>query len=293
MKRIIASVAALVLMLALVGGLAVPACAEGCAPVAQNLELKTYRNVSVGGTLTAYDPDDDVVSYEITTQPVKGTLRLEKDGSFVYTPGTNKKGKDYFGYKAVDAAGNRSQEATAIIRIEKQKSTVRYEDMSGRPGEFAAVELCEAGLFSGETLGGRSFFCPDRGVTRSEFMQLCALACNTPVLDGVYSTGYTDDDTMSDWTRALAATAAMDGAGPRGGAFDGDALIGLHEAARMLDRALGLGDPTTHGADEDGLLACMNLDAAGVLDTQETLDTLLTRETAAMMLVRAMALSEN
>ena len=43
MKRIIASVAALVLMLALVGGLAVPACAEGCAPVAQNLELKTYR----------------------------------------------------------------------------------------------------------------------------------------------------------------------------------------------------------------------------------------------------------
>ena len=293
MKRVWMSAAAVLLMLALSAALVTPAWAEGCAPVAQNLELKTYRNTSVGGTLSAYDPDGDVTGYEITTQPIKGTLKLEEDGSFVYTPRPNKKGRDYFGYKAVDAAGNRSQEATAIIRIEKDRGGVHYEDMSGRAGEFAAVELSKAGLFTGETLGGRAYFGPDRGVTRGEFLQLCALACNSPVLDGVFSSGYTDDETMSDWTKALAATAAMEGTSPRGGAFEGEALIGLHEAARMLERALGLGEATAESEAEEGLRACMSLAAAGVLDAKETGDRVLTRETAAMMLVKAMALMEN
>ena len=53
MKRVWMSAAAVLLMLALSAALVTPAWAEGCAPVAQNLELKTYRNTSVGGTLSA------------------------------------------------------------------------------------------------------------------------------------------------------------------------------------------------------------------------------------------------
>ena len=47
------------------------------------------------------------------------TISLNEDGSFVYTPRENKKGRDYFGYKAIDPEGNVSQEATVIIRIQK------------------------------------------------------------------------------------------------------------------------------------------------------------------------------
>lgn len=108
-------------MCMLAGG--VRSSAEGSAPAAENLELRTYRNVSVGGRLKAFDPDDDVVSYSITTDPVKGSIELEENGCFVYTPRENKRGRDYFGYKAVDSEGNLSQEATVIIRIEKQKSS--------------------------------------------------------------------------------------------------------------------------------------------------------------------------
>ena len=89
MKRIIFSVVSVILILIMCVSLAVPAFAAGSCPVAENLELTTYRNVSVGGNLSAYDPEDDVVSYQITTEPVKGSLNLEPDGSFVYTPGEN------------------------------------------------------------------------------------------------------------------------------------------------------------------------------------------------------------
>ena len=46
MKRLTVSVFALLLMLLLCFSLASPAFAEGQAPVAQNLELKTYRNIT-------------------------------------------------------------------------------------------------------------------------------------------------------------------------------------------------------------------------------------------------------
>ena len=44
--------------------LGVSASAEGTAPVAENLELTTYRNVSVGGQFSAYDPDGNVADSE-------------------------------------------------------------------------------------------------------------------------------------------------------------------------------------------------------------------------------------
>ena len=96
-----------------------PAYAEGQPPLAESFELSTPMNTPYEGQLTASDEDSDKLFYEITTQPVKGDIQLNEDGSFVYTPRENKKGRDYFGYKAYDPEGNYSQEATVIIRIKK------------------------------------------------------------------------------------------------------------------------------------------------------------------------------
>ena len=120
MKRFSISILAFMLVFALCAGMCA-ASADGAAPVAENLELKTYQNVSVGGSLSAYDPDGGALEYTITTQPVKGSIELKDDGSFVYAPRENKKGRDYFGYKAADGDGNLSQEATDIIKLEKAK----------------------------------------------------------------------------------------------------------------------------------------------------------------------------
>jgi len=118
MKRTAFSVAALSLLFLFGFGLS-PLAEAGSAPTADNLELTTRRNVPVEAKLTARDPDDDIMSFEITTDPVKGDIVLKDDGSIIYTPCRDRKGRDYFGYRAKDAEGNASQEATAIIRIEK------------------------------------------------------------------------------------------------------------------------------------------------------------------------------
>ena len=118
MKRTAFSVAALSLLFLFGFGLS-PRAEAGSAPTTDNLELTTRRNVPVEARLTARDADDDIVSFEITTDPVKGDIVLKDDGVIVYTPRRDRKGRDYFGYRAKDAEGNVSQEATAIIRIEK------------------------------------------------------------------------------------------------------------------------------------------------------------------------------
>lgn len=115
-KRAAISFAALFLMLFFSVELA--AQAYGGAPQAENLELTARRNTPVEGRLSARGEEGDGLTFAITTKPVKGELRLLENGRFVYTPRQNKRGRDYFGYRAIDGEGRVSQEATAIIRIE-------------------------------------------------------------------------------------------------------------------------------------------------------------------------------
>ena len=82
-KNILVSAVALALCSMLCGGLIAPVSAENTAPIAENFEFETYRGVSFGGQLAAVDPDGDTLSYEITTKPVKGSIDLDDDGSFV------------------------------------------------------------------------------------------------------------------------------------------------------------------------------------------------------------------
>lgn len=291
MKRFLISASALLLMLLLGVGLAGPAYAEGTTPIAENLELTTYRNTAAGGCLAARDPDGDVVSYTITTQPVKGSVTVAEDGSFVYTPREGKKGRDYFGYRVTDAAGNVSQEATVLIRIERQKRAVFYEDMRGRAGEYAAQVLYEQGLFTGERLGGSYRFQPDRPITRGEFMQLCYAVADEPLLESVLRSGYADDAALSDTMRQLAATAAMQGVGFTRESFSPDSPLSKAEAACILSDILGLYSVDSAMEGLSGarqLQACMNLRSAGIIGESYDVEETLSREEAAIMLVKAM-----
>lgn len=47
------------------------------APIAENLELRTYQETSVGGTLQAVDPEGDLLTFRLCSEPKKGTLILE------------------------------------------------------------------------------------------------------------------------------------------------------------------------------------------------------------------------
>ena len=279
----------------------VPDAGNGCAPVAQNLELETYRGVAVGGKLEAADPDGDLCGFEITTPPVKGTVTLAEDGSFVYTPVEGKRGRDYFGYRAADAQGNVSQEATVIIRLKKQERADCYADMASNGAHYAALRLKEAGVFCGKTVAGEALFEPEAAVSRADFLAMSMRIADSALLSGVTRTGFADDEAIAVWAKPCVATALMDGVvagySVSGGAeFRPDDAITGYEAAVLLDRLLNITDVSVSAQDDAvpvwaaqsnaNLRACRLL-PAGAAETQT-----LTRAQCAQMLLAAMEFLE-
>ena len=277
--------------------------AANTAPVAENQQLQTYRGVSVGGHLEAYDAEGDPLTYELTTSPMKGSVQLSPDGYFVYTPNEGKRGKDYFGFRATDSAGNQSQEGTVIIKLVKQKSKVTYSDLTGSGTEYAAVVLTENGVFTGETVGSAYVFNPDAEVTRGEFLSMCMTAADRNILKGVSTTGFEDDADIGPWLKPYVATALMNGyiqgsSTATGATFDPNGPITLEEACVTLNAVLGVTNVVSAaayvGEDNSGAgwaQAVANLTACGVMPRDwSDMEAVLTRSGAAELLANAIGL---
>ncbi|MBR4425754.1 MAG: S-layer homology domain-containing protein [Oscillospiraceae bacterium] len=302
--RAIATALALVSLLSF--GFGVRGRAEGRPPVAENLELETYRGVSVGGCLRATDPDGGPLRFIITTPPGKGTVELGENGSFVYTPEEGRRGKDYFGYKAEDAEGNLSQEATVILKLLKQKTVLRYADTTGSPAAYAAARLAEAGIYVGAQLNGSYVFAPEEAVRREEFLALCCKVAGLAPLEAEGIETFADSAAVSAWARGYLEAAARLGlvkgspAGEGGSpVFRPGEPITVAEAAALLDRALALTDAmqTWYALDEAipawARQSAANLSACGLVpEGCRFTDGSLSRGDAAVMLTRAMELVE-
>lgn len=272
------------------------------APVCENLELKTYRNIAVSGSFSAMDPEDDPLSFEICTKPTKGSVVPDGDGGFTYTPHANKKGRDSFTYAAIDKRGNRSAEATVTINIETQQEKLVYADMNGHPSAYAALRLAEEGIFTGTSLAGSWFFEPQRAVTRSEFTAMCMRAAGIEPIE-TETTGFDDDADIADWARPYVSAALKCGciSGIRQAdgrlVFSADGALSFDAAAVMLDRLLGIADAAAPGIDADCVAAwayqaAANLEACAVATTAmcEASPEVLTRAQAAELISGALDL---
>lgn len=302
MKQKVISFTALLLLITLTVGIISAAAKNGSGcPIAENLEISTYREVSVEGRLKAADPDGDALTYEITTHPIKGEIELSEDGRFVYTPNVGKRGKDYFGYKATDINGNMSSEATVIIKIEKQQTAVSYSDMSGNGAHCAAIALAEKGIFVGEQIGGQYVFCPSASVSRGEFLTMCMKLSETNVLSGVKTTGFADDNEIPDYMKPYVSTALLTGVisgytdGMSTAVFNGNNSISYPEAAVILSKSLKLTDVTAKSYGDTAPVwaaqACANLSACRIADYEDEVQ--LNRADCAKLLLGAMRVLEN
>ena len=57
-------------------------------------------------TLRGTDTENDALTFTVAAPPAHGTLSLNADGSFSYTPAANFNGSDSFSYKANDGTTN-------------------------------------------------------------------------------------------------------------------------------------------------------------------------------------------
>lgn len=262
-------------------------------PVAENLELTTYRETSVGGRMAAVDPDGESVRFLVTTQPSKGTLEASEDGRFVYTPGEGKRGRDYFGYKAVDASGNLSQEATVILHIKKRPACVEYADTAGLPWDYAACVLASEGVFTGSCVAGHYLFEPDRTVSQGEFLTLCMTAA------GVAQPSETPDTTpaaegLPGWLQSYVSTAILEGYagfGPDTPVFEAQEPLLREDAALILRSILQPTGAVGPDLPQDPKARAMaDLAACGVMDGGLPGGEPLTRGETAQLLVRSLEL---
>lgn len=284
---------------------------ENNAPIAENIQFTTYKDVAYTGIFAAVDPEGDLLTFQLVDKPARGAVTLSEDGTgtFVYTPYEGKTGKDSFTYVAVDAVGNRSGEAKVTLRIEKPSTTVTYADMKGHPACSAAIRLAEEKLLVGQQVSGQYFFQPDAPVSRSEFLSLAMNVAGVEPMENITTTGFFDDSAIPVWAKGYAASAlkagVIQGQVSETGdiVFNADSQITRAEAAVILNQVLAVSDAAAVGSYADGdtapawaYQAAVNLETVGVLSTDSAgalaLEDTVDRAEAAQMLCAAMDVLE-
>ncbi|NCB62785.1 MAG: S-layer homology domain-containing protein [Clostridia bacterium] len=284
--------------------------AENSAPIARNLELSTYKNVSISEQFSATDPEGDLITYRLVNKPARGAVVMPEEGAteFVYTPYENKTGKDSFTYVAVDAVGNTSAPATVSIKIEKAATKVTYADMDGVGAHRDAIRLAEKGILIGENMGGTYFFQPEQAMSRDQFVALAMNTVGVDALEGITRTGFSDDAAIPTWAKPYVSSALKSGlvqgtTSESGVVFNASNTITKAEAAVLLNRMLQVSDAavTTMFTDSEyapawAYQAAVNLETVGVLRTNSDgslgLGDGLTRADAAEMLSGALDVLE-
>lgn len=268
---------------------------ENQPPVAEDSAMETYKNLPNTGKLKVTDPEGQSMTFTVTRGPKRGTVTLGDDGSFTYTPKHNKVGVDSFTYTATDPAGKVSREATVTITILKPSDASEYSDTAGKDCRFAAEWMKHTGIFVGETLGESTCFCPEKQVTRGEFVTMLVKALDIPTDEEVTYTGYTDE--IPQWLQPYLAAAIRSGltAGlPWQETFGPEEAITGAEASVLLQNALDLTAAPEAMAQSDvsapdwAQSSLTALSGSGIfLDPQ----TILTRADAAQVLYQAALLT--
>ncbi|MCU0525936.1 MAG: tandem-95 repeat protein [Elainella sp. Prado103] len=83
-------------------------------PDAENDVFVTNEDTAIGGTVADADPGSNPATYSLTVAPSHGSLNLNADGSFTYTPDPDFHGSDSFTYTVTDANGDQD---TAIATV--------------------------------------------------------------------------------------------------------------------------------------------------------------------------------
>ena len=268
------------------------------APIAEDSTMETYKNLPNKGTLKVSDPESQQLTYSVIRQPKRGSVQVNADGTFLYTPKKNKVGVDSFTFTATDPAGNVSREATITVSILKPSVSGQYTDTLESDCRFEAEWLKNTGLFVGEQIGGSQCFQENRTVTKGEFLTMMVKTLGIPVDENATHTGYTDQ--APSWLKPYLAAAMRSGLTANlpiseSGALGIDDPITGAEAAVMLQNAMDLSISTTNepvDADipEWAVVAVTAMNDNGI---SVSANAQLTRGQVAVMLYRANCLADS
>ncbi|WAJ70437.1 Ig-like domain-containing protein [Catenovulum adriaticum] len=100
---------------------------ENMAPVVETLSVMTQTDTQVMEQITATDADGDTLTYTVTTDPMKGMLELNDDGSFTYTPNSEFTGSDSFEFEVSDGV---NAAVNGMVNIDIEALEVTFSSYS-------------------------------------------------------------------------------------------------------------------------------------------------------------------
>ena len=277
-----------------------------------SLNVETYKGITTAGTVSAYDPEGDEITYEIVRYAAHGRVSLTDchTGAYVYTPDAGYIGQDSFDYVVYDRYGNYSTSATVSITVTPRPASVAYADMDGRTDAAAVLSVSAMGLMNGTQVGSHAYFKPDEAISRVEFLVTAMQAAGiTP--DTAASAGTPDFADLADIPTAMRpfVAYAVEKNYIGGKTVDGRLCFKPHdtisraEAAVILSNIIGYAveDTVTAFADADTLPAwseeaLTSLCALGILtvpDGNAHAGTVMTRACTAEWLYRTVRLIRN
>jgi hypothetical protein len=112
------------------------------APYAYGASFSVLHDRELVGQLYGYDPDGDAITAQLVSGPSNGTLTLNPDGTFTYTPNTHYVGPDSFTYTWSDGLEG-SNIGTVTIDVYNNEPLVYPPDLVIAHGELLEGDLSD------------------------------------------------------------------------------------------------------------------------------------------------------
>lgn len=86
-------------------------------PIAASAVHALAEDIAVRVDLSATDPDNDLIRYQVQTSPAHGSVTAAIDGQLTYLPNPDYHGSDTFTFVAIDSRGARSNIASITLNV--------------------------------------------------------------------------------------------------------------------------------------------------------------------------------
>ncbi|PSV27415.1 tandem-95 repeat protein [Photobacterium sp. GB-56] len=123
---------------------------ENGAPEGESITVSTDEEVAVSGQLSATDVDGDSLAFTSSTNPTNGTVTVNTDGSWTYTPKTNFHGEDSFNVEVSDGNGGTDTITVNVTVNPINDAPVIVDDNNNPLGTDIGVETDEEVAVSGK-----------------------------------------------------------------------------------------------------------------------------------------------
>ncbi len=122
------------------------------------IDEDTVLNAAAPGVLgNDFDVDGDTLTAVLVSGPANGSLTLNANGSFVYTPNANWHGTDSFTYRAFDGSVYSNVATVTIVVNSVSDAPTGAPVITGTPTEDQTLSADTSGIADGDGLGAFSY----------------------------------------------------------------------------------------------------------------------------------------